>query len=403
MSAPDPILQRARALNAKIDRLPPDHPAVRLRTLLTTAPGNGTAAASPQALELDDDYWLDVEDAEDTRATPPTRPKAGGFRFIPLSTVQPEAVHWLWPARVAFGKLTLLIGDPGLGKSQLSLDLAARVTRGMQLPTGEPVAPGVVIVLSAEDGAADTVRPRFDAAGGDAARLSLEDGCDADLVRGLADLRAEIQRTSASLVIVDPLTAYLPSEVNAWRDTDVRGVLRPLAKLAEQTGVAVLAIMHPNKKSDAPALYRVGGSIAFTAGARVVLLVARDDTDGSTVLAGLKSNLAPLPLSLSFQIVEHGHTSRVQWRGVSERGAVALLADQAHAGERSRKTEEAAEFLRDALVHPRSKEDVLNEAEGAGHKRRTIERAAQRLGVHSALDGFGGPAIWTLPGPPTGT
>src|SRR2546423_10139990 len=277
---PDEILNVSRALSGKIARFPPDHPARRFRTLITTAPKNGDGAAPP---ELDDDYWLD--EPEVPSAAPQNFKVSGarshakrGFRFVPLSTVQPEAVRWFWPGRIAYGKLTLLIGDPGLGKSQLALDVAARLTRGQPLPTGEATAPGAVIVLSAEDGAADTVRPRFDACGGDPARFALEvspdddDATPPDLVRDLADLRAEIQRTHASLVIVDPLTAYLPADVNAWRDTDVRRVLRRLAKLAEKTGGAVVAVMHLNKQAEAPALYRVGGSIAFTAGARVVLL-----------------------------------------------------------------------------------------------------------------------------------
>lgn len=165
-----------------------------------------------------------------------------------LSDVQPEKVDWLWPGHLARGKLALLDGDPGVGKSTITIDIAARITRGLAWPDDGTAGVGGVVILTAEDGIADTVRPRLDAAGGDATRVRVipflrTSSGDERLPTIPDDLDAveiAIQDVGAALLIVDPLMAYLGPGTNSYRDQDVRRALSPLANLAERTRVACL-------------------------------------------------------------------------------------------------------------------------------------------------------------------
>ena len=164
-----------------------------------------------------------------------------GARLLRLADVEPADVSWLWPGRIPFGKLTILDGDPGLGKSTLTLDLAARLTTHRPMPEESAAhlqAPYGVVLLSAEDGMSDTVRPRLDAAGADSARVhaivSLWDPAGGERLPNLLDLealRAAIEQLDAALVIVDPLMAYLPPSVNAHNDQEIRSALAPVALL----------------------------------------------------------------------------------------------------------------------------------------------------------------------------
>ncbi len=201
----------------------------------------------------------------------------------------PQRVEWLWPARIPLGKLTIIDGDPGLGKSVLTLELAARVSRGMAMPDSEPGEdrePAGVVVLSAEDGIEDTIVPRLDAAGADRSRIlalnlvtDTEGGKRLPTFPGDADyVRAAVGRVQGRLVIIDPLTAYLSGYVNAHKDSDCRRALWPLAQLADDTGVAVVVVRHLNKATGGNPLYRGGGSIGIIGAARSGLLVAPTPT-----------------------------------------------------------------------------------------------------------------------------
>ncbi|MBX5493251.1 MAG: AAA family ATPase [Chloroflexi bacterium] len=285
------------------------------------------AQASPSLASL----GSDADDAGDGGDAGDAAP-----RLVRLDAVVPTPLAWLWPSYLPLGKLVLLEGDPGLGKSLLALDLAARVTRGMPMPDGARGldAPAGVVLLLAEDDLADTVRPRLDAAGADPARVvalqTAGDPTDPDRPPTTLDveaLRQAIQAVGARLLIVDPLAAFLPAKTDAHTDADVRRALAPLARLAASERVTVLAIRHLNKSTALPALYRGGGSIAFTAAARAVLLVARHPEDPTQrVLAPLKANLAPDAPALAFSITSHdGPAPRVAWGGATEYSASELL------------------------------------------------------------------------------
>jgi len=350
------------------------------------------------------------------------RSKCSTPRLAPLAGVRPQPVRWLWPGRVPLGKLTILDGDPGLGKSLLTLDLVARVSTGREMPDGsrgDLEGPAGVVLLSAEDDPADTIRPRLDVAGGDPARVAVlqavdevevaDDGGERRRERGvtLADiepLRQAIQETGARLVVIDPVMAHV-GKADSHRDAEVRGLLRPLAELAQETGAAILIVRHLNKSAGGNPLYRGGGSIAWIGAARSGLLVAPDPDDETgqrKVLAVTKSNLAqPAPaLAYTIEAVVHegaGFVPRVCWHGESAHTARSLLAQPTEDGERSA-LEEAKAFLLDLLgAGPVEADRVHREARAAGIADVTLRRAKALLGVRSAKTTWGGCWQWALP------
>ncbi len=329
-----------------------------------------------------------------------------------LSSVVPEEVSWLWPSWLALGKLALVDGDPGLGKSAMTLDLAARVSAGMALPDGAECEPAGVVLLSAEDGLADTIRPRLDAAGADTSKILAlatvpdENGHDRllSIPEDLPLIEKGIRRVRAGLLVVDPLMAFLSGDTNSHRDQDVRRALARLAGLAERTEAAVLVIRHLNKAATNNPLYRGGGSIGIIGAARMAFVVGKDPQDENRrVLASTKNNLAMPPQSLMFSLEEAESTSvRVNWLGNSGVSAKDLLAtpqDQDHADARS----EAVEFLNEVLADgPVAANQVKEEAEEAGIKERTLARAKKAVGVISYREGAAGERgkgqwLWKLP------
>lgn len=327
--------------------------------------------------------------------------------LVQLADVTPEPVRWLWPGRIALGKLTLLVGDPGLGKSFLSIDLAARVTRAAEWPD-EPASPaplGGVVLLNAEDDLADTVRPRLDAAGANVDRVTaLQAVRDAGgveravcLARDLAAIERAIQSTpDCRLVVIDPITAYLGS-IDSHKNADVRGLLAPLGELASRHRVAMVAVTHLNKGGGSNPLYRAMGSLGFVAAARAAWLVARDPDDKDRRLfLPTKNNLGPDDHGMAFRIID----SRLEWEAepVLATAAEMLSAEPAHPS--ASKLDAAAEWLRDALAGgPVSQSDLERLAQDSGHSLGTIRRAKRSLGAESRKDGFGGAGgwVWELP------
>jgi hypothetical protein len=327
---------------------------------------------------------------------------------VVMADVRAGSVRWLWPGRIPAGKLTVLDGDPGLGKTTLALDVAARVSTGRAMPDGAAGARGGVVIATAEDDLSDTVRPRLDAAGADCSRVLALPLAQFAAVSELDVLRAAIERVGAVLVILDPFVAYLgnAAECDSFRDQDVRRALAPLADLASGSGAAILLIRHLRKSSDSNPLYRGGGSIGIIAAARGGLLAARDPRDPERrVLAVTKSNLAREAPSLSYRMVESSGAAAVEWLGRSDHDAAALLAIPSSAEERGELTE-AQEWLRDHLAAgPVSAKDVRRDAFAVGISPRTLDRAKSGLGVQSGKQGFANGWQWALPkdaSPPNG-
>ncbi len=252
-----------------------------------------------------------------------------------MNTVKPESIEYLWEGRIARGKLHLPCGIPGIGKSFVcTVDIPAHITTGRPWPDGVPAAPiGDVLILAAEDGLADTLRPRYDAAGADTSKIHVvqarrtrgEDGeyesqvdlgRDIELIDELLESRPEI-----SLVVIDPLTEFL-GNIDGNSNVEVRSKITPLVKLAEKRNVALLGVTHFNKGTQGPALYRAMGSIAFVAVARIAWAFVRDHEDADRVLVlPLKCNIGKSPPGLAFRIVD----GRVEW----EDGPVHTSADEA--------------------------------------------------------------------------
>ncbi|MBI4560542.1 MAG: AAA family ATPase [Candidatus Rokubacteria bacterium] len=321
--------------------------------------------------------------------------------LVRLEDVASKPVTWLWPGRIPQGKLTLIVGDPGLGKSFLTIDLSARSTRGAPWPDGEPGRTSDVVILTAEDGLADTVRPRLDALGGDPARIHVLTGigdpekpATFNLARDIPHLEDAVLRTRASLVVIDPLSAYLAG-IDSHKDADVRSILAPLAAMAERNGVAVVSVVHMNKGQQRQALYRAQGSLAFVAAARAVFGVAEDlDNPGRRLFVPLKMNVAPKPPGLAFRL----DGGRLTWEaGTVDVDADAALGGREASAERSER-EEAAEFLREILADgSMSADEVKRQARGAGISEMTLRRARADLRVEIRKAGFRQGWIWTLP------
>ncbi|MFC1639216.1 bifunctional DNA primase/polymerase [Gemmatimonadota bacterium] len=342
-----------------------------------------------------------------------TTSKSRGI-IIRASNVVPEPVQWLWHNRIPRGKLTGIIGNPDRGKSTLLLDLAARVSTGKAMPDRAPVKAGGIVVLSAEDGAADTIVPRLIAAGADLNRVGLLTGITTGngpselvLPEHLDALRDAVTEYNAAMVIVDPLNAYLTGTVNSWRDHDVRRALRPLATFAEETHTAVVVLRHVTKAEHKKAIHAASGSIGITGAARAEHLVAEDPDDSDrNIFAPVKANLAPRQPSLVFRL--EGTTietsagvcsvARIVWCGESSHSADDLVS-MTDPEERSALAD-AREFLLDVLRDgPRLAEEVTQEARQSGISNSTLKRAKRECKVKASRRGFGkgGKWWWELP------
>jgi archaellum biogenesis ATPase FlaH len=241
-------------------------------------------------------------------------PKKHTPALISLSDVESEEVEWMWENRILLGKLSIIADDLGLGKSFLTLYIAACVSKGKPLPdTSAPVQTGSVILLSAEDGLADTIRPRLDAAGADVSKIFALKGIvisnenflkEFELTKDLEGLEQAIQKPNdVRLVVIDPITAYM-GNTDSHKNADVRRVLAPLATISEKYKVAVIAVTHLNKKDSQKTIYRTMGSLAFVAAARSVWLVIKNKGDNDKrLLLPCKTNLSRNATGLAFSII----------------------------------------------------------------------------------------------------
>ncbi len=321
-------------------------------------------------------------------------------RIVRLADVSAQKVEWLWYPYIPRGKITLLEGDPGVGKSYLALQFCAIVSRGRPWPgsDGRPVRrrrPESAVVLNCDDGLRDTVRPRLERALADLERVVALAGPAGRNGITLADvdmLESGLAKVRPALVVVDPVQGFLGG-VNSHRAEEVRPVLAALGDLAERYRTAFLCVRHLRKSGAGHALYRGMGSIDFAAAARSVLLAGeKPDDPAQKAIVHLKSSLAPKGASVGYAL----HDGGLEWAGTSELTAQELLRPEASVEDRTA-LGEAKEFLLTTLADgPKPFGDLRKQARAAGVAYGTLRRAKLDLGVKSERGSTGnqGAGVW---------
>ncbi len=352
-----------------------------------------------------------IELIKEAQEWEPPKEEIPGLIF--LNTVRPEPVKWLWREYFALGKIGILDGDPGEGKSTIALDIIARVTTGRPMPDGTACPQGGAVLIALEDGLADTLRPRLEALGADLSKVaSLQTVPDKDgnprfpTIEDIDEIRRACLRAKARVLLVDPLMAHLDGKTNSYRDQDIRRALTPLAKLAEELEMAVIVIRHFTKGEGVKAVHKGGGSIGITGQARTAYLVAKDPEDENLrIFACVKNNLAAKPPALSYRLREavidfEGRditTSRIEWAGTSTHTAEALISIPTDPEEKTA-LDEAKDFLKQTLgLGPVVFHDIQKQARQAGIADATLRRAKKVLGVFSQKLEFEGGWKWVLP------
>ncbi len=314
------------------------------------------------------------------------------LKLVKMSDVDLLEVNWLWKPYIPFGKITIIQGDPGEGKTTFALRLAAACSNGTALPGMETSEPFPVIYQTAEDGLSDTIKPRL-----------MDAGADQDLVLNivedqrsltLLDKRIEeaIVQTGARLIILDPIQGYLGGRIDMNRANEIRSVLKDVAAVAERTGCAIMLVGHLNKASGTSSAYRGLGSIDFRAAARSILLVGRMKKEPTIrVIVHDKSSLAPEGKSIAFRL---GDESGFAWL----EGYEDISSDEILCGYRAEtKTAEAENLIRDMLSSgdPLPCNMIFDAAQERGISRRTVNAAKAKIAdLHTFRAGSGW--MWQL-------
>lgn len=302
------------------------------------------------------------------------------LKMIRMSEIQSQEIEWLWYPFIPYGKLTIIQGDPGDGKTTMVLNLAAKLSKGEALDENMKVTEPVnVIYQTAEDGLADTVKPRLELAGADCERIIVIDESDKSLSMVDERLEEAIVRTGARLLILDPIQAYLGGGMDMNRANEARDMTKKLGALAEKTKCAIILIGHMNKASGNKAAYRGMGSIDFFAVARSVLLVGRVEGESNTrAVVQIKNNLAAFGHPKAFALSEDGF----KWLGDYE-----ITVDEVLGGitPKANKMEQAKQMLRE-LAETQSavlSNEIFDRANELGISKRTLENAKKELGVQT--------------------
>jgi RecA-family ATPase len=302
-----------------------------------------------------------------------------------MDVVQAEEVRWLWRPYIPLGKITIIQGDPGEGKTTFALALVAALTAGNALPeTPDALPPINVIYQTAEDGLADTIKPRLLSLGADCSRVMVIDETIHELTMRYKRLEQAIKKTDAKLLILDPIQAYLGGNVDMHRANEVRPVIKQISLMAERTSCAVIMIGHINKAQGMKSSYRGLGSIDFRAAARSVLVVGRSKDDPAIRIAAHdKSSLVPEGRAIMFELSEG---QGFVWRGTCDASVDDVLSGS-YGGAQS-KTVQMELLLREWLSGgPVASDEIITRAKEVGVSERTLKIAKQRLEVKSVKIG----------------
>ena len=323
------------------------------------------------------------------------------LKLINMEQVEVEKIDWLLYPFIPFGKVTIVQGDPGEGKTTMVLQIIAKLTKGEAvLPSGsdEPaleektmdLEPVNVIYQTAEDGLGDTIKPRLLSAGADCSRVMVIDDNDQALTMMDARLEEAIIKTKARLVVLDPIQGFLGAAVDMHRANEIRPLMKRVAVLAEKYHCAIILIGHMNKNSNGKSSYRGLGSIDFQAAARSVLIVGRiKDEPEIRVVCHVKSSLAPEGKSIAFRLDKD---TGFEWIGEYDISADDLLSGD----NRGQKIHVAKEFLQEVLASGSvAQTKVAEEAESRGIKKKTLWNAKKELEIESVK--IGNQWFWMLP------
>lgn len=301
------------------------------------------------------------------------------LKIIGMDEVAIEEIEWLWYPYIPFGKLTIIHGDPGEGKTTLILQLAALLSRGDKLPCDdterEPIS---IIYQTAEDGLGDTIKPRLLSGNADCTRIKVIDESEVPLT--MLDTRVEqaIQETGARMIILDPMQAYLGEKVDMNRANEVRSILSQLGRFAEKYKCAIILVGHLNKMQGTKANYRGLGSVDFQATARSVLVVGRvKDSPETRVMAHQKSSLAPEGEPIAFELNKE---TGFHWIGHYDISIDDLLSGFS----RQKKSEMAESLITDCLAEGKCPQQVIQQkAESMGISKRILDTVKKSLDVQS--------------------
>ena len=320
------------------------------------------------------------------------------LKLINMDKVEVEQIEWLLYPFIPYGKVTIIQGDPGEGKTTMVLQIIAKLTRGEAiLPTvsltddkENAEVPVNVIYQTAEDGLGDTIKPRLLAAGADCSKVLVIDDTDQPLT--MADIRLEeaIIQTKARMVVLDPIQGFLGAEVDMHRANEIRPLMKRIAVLAEKYHCAIILIGHMNKNSNGKSSYRGLGSIDFQASARSVLIVGRiKDNPQVRVMVQDKSSLAPEGEAIAFEL---DRENGFRWLGHYDISVDDLLSGIP----REKKSEQAENLILEYLSKGKyPQQALLKKAQAVGISKRVLDEAKKALNVQSVKEGS--QWYWQLP------
>ena len=309
------------------------------------------------------------------------------LEIIKASDIKPKEVKWLWYPYIPFGKVTLLQGDPGDGKSKFMLSLAALLSNGDPLPFSneeEKKEPITIIYQTTEDDAEDTVVPRFNSSGGNGDNLIFIKEDRKSLSFGDNRIREAIEKYNAKLLILDPLSSYIGEECSMNNANEIRTEFNHLIIVAKDTGCAIVIIAHMNKMKDTNPLYRTNGSIDIAGAARSILAITRTankEAPTERYLVQVKSNLAPTGSAILFEVTESGVNFISELEMTAEEAFLSLAPKMGRPNEIELQVQSSIkDLLKDGNVLASDCEAYL---ESKGFKKSTIKKAKRNLGVRS--------------------
>ena len=327
-----------------------------------------------------------------------------GLVTISADQINAKPINWLVENCFPLGMIGVIGGNPGMGKSQIAIKLAALATSGSGSPLLTGVSPtGSVIILANEDDAARTIRPRLEAAGAILNKVHIVQGVAKEgeeiepfqLDYDVASLRMRAEQLGdVRLIIIDPPNAYISGKSDTYRDSDVRRLLSPLQSLANDTGALILLVAHLNKRSDASAQQKFNGSTAWVAVSRVAYIVTEDEEEGVRYMVPVKNNIGDDRLGFTYDIhekilnSENGEikTSHIKWLDKTDRRADEILGKKKK--NQTTVIDHAREFIQEELFKgPKDSNEIFEKARNAGFSDSTINRAKKTLKIESTKEG----------------